>query len=118
MTITIAQIYSWEISFSLVIAEKAIARGDIAYAAGCYFRSVACMNQLLFALNEEYLLNEKGAVAVANSFALCPRDYQERVESAFALLAVDPKSIVDAISILERIEYDLNQWYGNRRIVV
>ena len=110
--------FAWEISFSLIIAEKAIARGDIAYAAGCCFRSVACMNQVLFALNEEYLLNEKGAVAVANSFALCPQGYQERVESAFALLAVDAKSIMDAIAVLEGIEQDLSQWYGNRRLVV
>lgn len=30
-----------EISFSLVVAQKAVARGDVAYAAGCCFRSVA-----------------------------------------------------------------------------
>ena len=119
--------FAWEISFSLFIAQKAVARADVAYAAGCCFRSVACMNQVLFALNEEYLLNEKGAVAVANRFALCPQNYLQRVESAFAALAVDPKSIVDAIcpsgiseaiAILEGIEQDLSQWYGDRRLVV
>lgn len=110
--------FAWEISFSLLIAQKAIARGDVAYAAGCCFRSVACMNQVLFALNQEYLLNEKGAVAVANSFALCPQNYQQRVESVFAALAVEAKSIMDAIAILEGIEHDLSQWYGNRRLVV
>ncbi|MHC5613678.1 MAG: nucleotidyltransferase domain-containing protein [Nostoc sp.] len=46
--------FAWEISFSLLIAKKAVARGDVSYAAGCCFRSVACMNQVLFALNEEY----------------------------------------------------------------
>jgi predicted nucleotidyltransferase len=119
--------FAWEISFSLFIAQKAIARADVAYAAGCCFRSVACMNQVLFALNEEYLLNEKGAVAFAKSFSLCPQDYQQRVESAFANLAVDAKSIMDAIcpsgiseaiAILEGIEHDLSQWYGNRRLIV
>ncbi|RUR72806.1 nucleotidyltransferase domain-containing protein [Chlorogloeopsis fritschii PCC 9212] len=110
--------FAWEISFSLFIAQKAVARGDVAYAAGCCFRSVACMNQVLFALNEEYLLNEKGAVAITNSFTLCPQDYQQRVESAFALLAADAKSIIDAIIILEKIEQDLSQWYGDRRVIV
>ncbi|MHC5727059.1 MAG: hypothetical protein ACYTXY_23560, partial [Nostoc sp.] len=57
--------FAWEISFSLVVAKKAIARDDVVYAAGCCFRSVACMNQVLFTLNEDYLLNEKGAVAIA-----------------------------------------------------
>ena len=110
--------FAWEISFSLLIAQKAIARGDVAYAAGCCFRSVACINQVLFALNEDYLLNEKGAVAVANTFAICPQDYQLRVESVFALLTADAKSITEAIAILEAIEHDLSQWYGNRRLVV
>jgi predicted nucleotidyltransferase len=119
--------FAWEISFSLFIAQKAVARGDVAYAAGCCFRSVACMNQVLFALNEEYLLNEKGALAIANSLALCPQDYQERVESAFALLAAEAKLIIDAISpkgigeaiaILEGIEQELTQWYGDRRLVI
>ncbi|MDB9527205.1 hypothetical protein PN498_14485 [Oscillatoria sp. CS-180] len=76
------------------------------------------MNQVLFALNEEYFLNEKGAVAIANSFTLCPQDYQQQVESVFALLAVDAKSILDAISILKEIEQDLSQWYGDRRLVI
>lgn len=108
--------FAWAISFSLVVAQKAVARGDVAYAAGCCFRSVACMNQVLFALNETYLLNEKGAVALANGFTLCPLDYQQRVESVFALLAADAESIRGAIAILDEIERELSQWYGDRRL--
>ncbi|MDZ7990683.1 MAG: nucleotidyltransferase domain-containing protein [Nostoc sp. EfeVER01] len=110
--------FAWEISFSLLVAKKAIARNDVVYAAGCCFRSVACMNQVLFALNEDYLLNEKGALALANRFAICPQDYQQRVEQAFALLAADAKSITEAIAIIEAIEDDLSQWYGNRRLTM
>ncbi|MBD2208339.1 nucleotidyltransferase domain-containing protein [Nostoc linckia FACHB-104] len=110
--------FAWEISFSLLVAKKAIARHDLVYAAGCCFRSVACMNQVLFALNENYLLNEKGAIAIANWFPNCPQDYQQRLEQAFALLAADAQSITEAIAILEAIEEDLSQWYGNRRIVM
>jgi len=119
--------FAWEISFSLMVAQKAVARGDVAYAAGCCFRSVACMNQVLFALNEMYLLNEKGAVALANGFTLCPLDYQQRVESVFALLAADVESIrgtvcssgiSEAIAILDEIERELSQWYGDRRLAV
>lgn len=109
--------FAWEISFSLLVAQKAIARNDVVYAAGCCFRSVACMNQVLFALNEDYLLNEKGAIAIANKFAICPQDYQQRVERAF-LLAADAKSITEAIAIIEAIEDDLSQWYGNRRLAM
>lgn len=119
--------FAWEISFSLIVAAKAVARGDVAYAAGCCFRSVACMNQVLFALNQEYLLNEKGAVAIANRFMLCPQNYQERVETVFALLSADAKAIQEAvcpsgmseaITILDEIEQELSQWYGDRRLIV
>lgn len=110
--------FAWEISFSLLVAKKAIARDDVVYAAGCCFRSVACINQVLFALNEDYLLNEKGAVAIANTFAISPQNYQQRVKQAFALLAAEAKSITEAIAILEAIEDDLSQWYGNRRLTI
>ncbi|WP_242054295.1 hypothetical protein [Nostoc parmelioides] len=63
-------------------------------------------------------MNEKGAVAIAGRFAICPTDYQQRVEQAFALLAADTKSITEAIAILESIENDLNQWYENRLLVM
>jgi predicted nucleotidyltransferase len=110
--------FAWEISFSLLVASKAIARDDVVYAAGCCFRSVACMNQVLFALNEDYLLNEKGAIALTAKFTICPTDYQQRVERAFALLAASSKSITEAIAILEAIENDLSHWYGNRRLTM
>ena len=110
--------FAWEISFSLLVAKKAIVRDDVVYAAGCCFRSVACMNQVLFALNEDYLLNEKGAVAIASTFTICPTDYQQRVEQAFTLLAASSNSITEAIAILETIEDDLSQWYGNRRLAM
>lgn len=110
--------FAWEISFSLMVAQKAVARGDVAYAAGCCFRSVACMNQVLFALNEVYLLNEKSAVALANGFTLCPPDYQGRIESVFALLAADTESVRGAIAILDDIERELSQWYGDRRLMM
>jgi predicted nucleotidyltransferase len=103
--------FAWEISFSLLVASKAVVRGDVAYAAGCCFRSVACMNQILFAINGQYLINEKGAVALANTFNIHPPDYQTRIESAFGLLATDAEAIAEAINILRTLEQDLSGWY-------
>ncbi len=57
-------------------------------------------------------------MAIANSFPLCPQNYQQRVEAAFALLTLEAKSIMDAIAILEGIEHDLSQWYGARRLIM
>ncbi|HTG22387.1 MAG TPA: hypothetical protein VK681_20255 [Reyranella sp.] len=50
----------------------------------CAFRAIACLCQTLFALNGVYLLNEKGAVAAADGFALAPSGFTARVATVFA----------------------------------
>lgn len=83
--------YFWEASFSLDNAAKGISKQDLAYVAGCCFRTVCCLNQVLFAVNETYLLNEKGAAAVAAAFPRAPVDYLQRVNDSFRLLTTDPE---------------------------
>lgn len=77
------QVFQWEAEFALANAEKSLSRGDLCYVCGCAYRSVACLCQVLFALNGEYLLNEKNAVAQADGFTLAPRHFRSGVESVF-----------------------------------
>ena len=99
--------FAWEVDFSIAIAKKSIERADVTYAAGCCFRSVMCMLQVLFALNKEYWLNEKGAVAIANKFDRKPDDFQIRVNEVFGLLNADSKSIYESISLLNELSMDV-----------
>jgi hypothetical protein len=78
--------FEWEADFALANARKSLDRGDVSYLAGCAFRAIACLCQTLFALNGVYLLNEKGAVAAVDGFALSPTDFAKRVASLFAEL--------------------------------
>jgi len=64
--------FLFEAQFSVEIARKPAHRGDAAYVAGCLFRSVACLLQVLYALNERYFLNEKGAATEVERFLLHP----------------------------------------------
>jgi len=59
--------FQWEISFSVENAELGLARADHTHIAGCAYRALACLAQVLFALNERYLINEKGALLEAAS---------------------------------------------------
>lgn len=79
--------FGWEMTFALETARKAAVRGDVAYVAGCCFRCAACLMQVLFALNGEYLLNEKGAVQRAEGLSIRPSGLAERIKTAFAYLA-------------------------------
>jgi len=102
----IIKTFWWEADFSLKNAEKSIKTGDVAYAAGCCYRSVACLLQTLFAINGQYWMNEKGALAIAEGFQLSPPHLRERVESAFADLNRSPEAISDAIQVLYKVLED------------
>lgn len=95
----------WEAGFSLQNAEKSISTGDVTYAAGCCFRCATCLAQTLFAVNEQYWMNEKGAIAIASSFNKTPAHLKDRVEGVFGQLSRSPDTIAIAIktfySVLE-----------------
>ncbi|HEX6958765.1 MAG TPA: nucleotidyltransferase domain-containing protein [Ferrovibrio sp.] len=77
------QAFQWEAECALANAENSLGHGDACYVSGCAFRSVASLCQVLFALNGEYLLDEKDAVARADGFTLAPRHFRDGVASVF-----------------------------------
>jgi predicted nucleotidyltransferase len=95
--------YLFEAQFSVDTARKPAQRGDAAYVTGCLFRGVACLVQVLFALNEEYFLNEKGSVAAIDAFALHPEEFGVSVTSALGA------SGEDGIIELERLVGSVRQ---------
>jgi predicted nucleotidyltransferase len=100
----------WEVDFSFLIARKSISRGDVTYAAGSCFRAVNCLLQVLFAINEQYWMNEKGALASADGFEKSPAHLRARVEDVFSHLDRSGESIVAAIDGLRMIALECEQW--------
>jgi hypothetical protein len=80
---TLVEYFQFEAKFSLENANKSMDRDDVNYLAGCCFRCVACLCQVVFALNREYLVNEKGAVAYTKKFKCCPTDFSNRVSAGY-----------------------------------
>ena len=80
--------FLFEADFSCTLAEKCVASGDAGYLAGQMFRAVSAMHQVLFALNETWLLNEKKAALRAESLPAVPAGYAGKVNSVFT--AADP----------------------------
>jgi predicted nucleotidyltransferase len=95
--------FFWEAGFSLSIASKGISRNDVSYVAGCCFRCISCLMQTLFALNERYWMNEKGAVALAQAFPLCPMQLEARINEVFAHLAPETARLASAVQLLEEL---------------
>jgi hypothetical protein len=104
--------FGWEADFSLRNALKSIKTGDVAYAAGCCFRCVACLAQTLFAVNEQYWMNEKGAIKIAAGFESTPTGLIERVAESFELLNRSPEGIKSAIETLQKLLEDSKAFLG------
>lgn len=95
--------FLWEASFSLEIGAKGIPKKDLSYIAGCCFRAVSCLNQVLFALNETYWMNEKGAAAIADSFSTVPSRYAQRVNAIITLVTEDQTGLEKALETLHEL---------------
>jgi hypothetical protein len=78
--------FQWEALFGIENAELAIARGEQTHVAGCIYRSLACVAQVLFALNERYLINEKGALPEAAHLPLTIPHLMDEVGDVWRLI--------------------------------
>jgi len=99
------QRFQWEITFSIENAELAVSREEQTHIAGCAYRTLACIAQVLFALNERYLINEKGALREAAGFPLTIPDLALRSADIWELIGNnEPRP---ALSILRAIDREL-----------
>lgn len=81
--------YGWQPGFWLDGAAKGLKRGDVHYAQGCLYQAVSAMAQTLCARERVWILNEKGAVALAGALPGAPQDFAERMKAALTALDVE-----------------------------
>ena len=93
----------WEARFALDTCRKSAVRGDTFYVTGCLFRCAACMVQVLFALNERYLINEKGSVEAADFLPLHPANFKETVNSVLGRPGEHPEQLQTSVERLENL---------------
>lgn len=79
----------FESEFSLMIAESNAGKNDIYYVTAHIVRAISALNQVLFAVNEQYCINEKKAVGMIDSFNSHPLGYKDKVNSIFLAAATD-----------------------------
>lgn len=95
--------FMFEASFSLMHADDNVDNDDPYYVCGHCFRSISCLNQVLFALNEEYCINEKKAIKMIDGFNIKPRDYKKRVDKIITLVSSDKDSTREGIDTLKEL---------------
>jgi hypothetical protein len=95
--------FSFEASFSLMFMEANLEKDDCYYVMGHCFRSISCLNQILFAKNDQYCINEKKAVQIINNFKIKPTDYKRRIDEIVLLLSPDVKNMRAACKKLHEL---------------
>jgi hypothetical protein len=97
--------FQWEVLFSVENAETAVGRGAQTHIAGCAYRALSCVVQVLFALNRRYFVNEKGALEEAADFPITLAGLTERV--SFVWRAIGARTFGKALDALRTIEQEL-----------
>jgi predicted nucleotidyltransferase len=76
--------FLYDADFMLKLARPTASRGDVFHVAGCLFRCAAALVQVLFALNDTYFMNEKGALRIADSLSIKPPAFSSRITAILA----------------------------------
>ena len=102
---TLLKTFLWEVLFSIENAEIAISRSEQTHIAGCAYRALCCIGQVLFALNSRYLISEKGALTEAAKFPLTIHDLIDRVDRVWT--AIGTSEFLSALSGLRGLDEEL-----------
>jgi hypothetical protein len=92
--------FGFEARFSCELAIKTIERDDPYYLTAHCIRAISAMNQVIFALNRQYIINEKKAIVRAMQCLIRPHMYQERVNAVMQTVGAAPDVACSTLSML------------------
>ena len=92
--------FLFEAEFSLMFVKANAGAEDKYYIAGHVFRIISCLNQVLFACNNAYCINEKKAIKLLETFEYKPKKYAERVNHIFEVLGL---SLFECYDMTEKL---------------
>ncbi|MBA3827186.1 MAG: DNA polymerase subunit beta, partial [Ktedonobacterales bacterium] len=101
-----------EARFTAFVARHGLPRADLSYTAGCLYRSVASLMQVLCAANACWLMNEKGAVATAAQLPITLPNLGARVAAIYAALAPDALALTHAVDLLDALVAEIARVVG------
>lgn len=110
----IFEYFLFEASFSLMLGKSNIDKDDISYVCGHCFRSISCLNQVIFALNEEYCINEKKAVKMIEGFKIKPQDYKIKIDEIITLISSNIDNTIKAFDILQELVNETQRMIENK----
>lgn len=97
------QYFLFETNFSMMFVQEQVEKDDLSYLLGHCYRTIACLNQVLFAVNEEYCINEKKAVHLIEGFQKKPTNYKQTIDRILSLISTDVEQTKEGVSLLQKL---------------
>jgi predicted nucleotidyltransferase len=91
----------WEARFAVDIARKAVGRADTTYVAACLSRSLLVCAYALLGRAGSWVVNEKGAVALAARTPHAPTGFDLRCAQVVGALGATPEALLAAVQAAE-----------------
>lgn len=92
--------FLFEAAFALDTSRTSAHRGDVLHVAGNLFRAAAALVQVVFALNERYVMNEKGALRTAEALPRQPLGFTEVIADVLARPGDTPEALLGSVDRL------------------
>jgi len=108
----------FDATFELAIAVKPAERGDTSYVTGSLFHAAGFMTLVLYALNRQWLINEKGMLPASRGFRIRPRGFHSTIESVMAKPGRTPRALLRSISRMRSLAVALRATAAGGGIVV
>jgi len=91
--------FLWEADYSSKSGRRSINKKDVVYASGALFKCVCSLTQVIYTMNDEYVLNQKGALIKMKKFKKLPNNFITNVERIF--IALDDTNIKNAFDLID-----------------
>ncbi|HEX7070728.1 MAG TPA: hypothetical protein VF190_07975, partial [Rhodothermales bacterium] len=102
-----------EADLTLFAAQRAVSQDDVFYATGCLYRSIACLIQVLHAVNERYITGERLAVDAVMLMDEHPEDFGATVTEILSQFGASPDQRLEAINRLRGLIQQIQVEYVN-----
>jgi predicted nucleotidyltransferase len=99
--------FLWSARFTLDNTAKPAARGEVYLVTGCLARTIHCLVQVLYALNETYYLSEKKLEADLASFSIRPDHFLERVYTLLGAAGTTNAQLQESLAKTEALYNEL-----------
>ena len=99
--------FLWSARFTLDNTYKPASRGEVYLVTGCLARTMHCLVQVLYALNETYYLSEKKLEADLDSFSIRPKNFLERIYTLLGATGTTNAQLQESLAKTEALYNEL-----------